>query len=382
MILAKNNLILEYHEVKIDAKKIIVVDKLVLSFLAVLPTQRIHKGDLVLNKNCYLKLTDLTDRKFKSVYNLFLDSHLIGKIKAHPQELYMDSDLIHMQFENCQLYSYDYLNHIRYMINVLNFKFKQIVTLDIAIDCTEHALLLFVDKAIKSDHIIMKGKGKIYPIYGNKSKTLETVYFGRPTSEKQIKIYNKSLELILNDKPYIKYFWESNQINYNEEIVERLELTLKNRYLKNINVFALNDCDYLASILELHFKNFFAFKSTYREHNKTVTKSVTPINLSGFKTTKLQKPVTERKNTTLPIKIEIKRLYLSFLNEELLRKLNEDTFTENQNMLSMRGQNGFINSIMRLLELNPELRQYYSNRKKQWHKEFENFDSIYDKIAI
>lgn len=367
---------------RIEFQKTIVVDKLVLSFHRVLPTQSTPKKQLVLNKNCYLQLTDMKDRKFQSTYNLFIDSHCIGTVKAHPNELYIDSDLVHLQFENYLLYSNYFLNNITYLTDVLNFKYKQIVTLDIAVDCIKHNLLPFVDHAIKSKHITMKGKGRINTVYSKQSKTLETVYFGRSTSEKQIKIYNKSMELTVNDKPYIKYFWDANHMNHEDSIVERLELTLKNRYLKNINVYALDNCNYLASILELHFKNFFEFKSTYRQHNKTVVKSIAPINLSGFKTTKLHKPVQERKNTTLPIKIELKRLYNSYLNEELLRQVNVTTYTEHENRLSMRGQNGFISSIMRLIELHPELQEYYSNRKKNWKQEFEKNNCIYGKIAI
>jgi len=288
--------------VKVDLHKTIVVDKLVLSFLALLPTQSTRKKTLVLNKNCYLQLTEITDKKFGSVYNLYIDSHLIGKVKAHPYELFIDSDLVHLQFENYLLYSQHFLNNITYLTDVLNFRYKQIVTLDIAVDCVKHELLEFVNKVLKSKHITMKGKGKIYPVYGKQSKSLESVYFGKSTSEKQIKIYNKSLELTVNDKPYIKYFWDANHLNHKENIVERLELTLKNRLLKNINVFALNNCNYMASILQLHFKNFFEFKSTYRQHNKTAVKSTTPIDLSGFKTTKLYKPDRSVRTLCYPLK--------------------------------------------------------------------------------
>jgi len=84
----------------------------------------------------------------------------------------------------------------------------------------------------------------------------------------------------------------------------------------------------------------------------------------------------------LPIKIELKRLYNSYLNEGLLRQVNANTYNEHENRLSMRGQNGFVSSIMRLIELHPELQEYYSNRKKNWKQEFEKNNCIYGKIAI
>ena len=257
------------------------------------------------------------------------------------------------------------MTYIDYLSNELGFIYKHIVKVDIAIDCINHNLIQFIDKWQNSKYIRCKGRKKqLSTTQLNENKTY---YMGSNKADKQIRIYNKSKELELSHKDYIKDFYYLNGLDYLLNTVERLELSLKGDLVRNIDLYSLNNPDYLASVIQTEFKNYFEFESNYLRNGKRVKKDINLISLEGFKTELLPKYNHTPTRSLRPFKMEIKRLYINHLNE-LEIGINNNGY----NAASMT----FYLPLKRICTLH-NLTQWYNSKKDEWEKEFNRKQSIY-----
>jgi len=353
-----------------EVKQTTAIDCLSISFLKELPEalsiqkETLNKGKYIISKDCYLVHLNSSLNGFKSACNLFILNQYVGKLLYNPiQEL--DKHTVHLLVENSIFYSNDFIIYIDYLITYLNFKLNHIVKLDIANDYIKHNILDFYDKYKISKNITHKGKAVIIP--PERNKKLLSLYIGSSKSDKQIRVYDKTKELEYNSKPYILDFWKANKLNYQNK-VERIELILKTGELKNIDLFQLNNPNYLLSICKLHFKNFFEFNGKYKVNGKIINKDVTPIdiNFSGFKTISINKKVyVPSKNYIFSAKIQLKKLYKNMLLEEYLQNNETDLKLVNPEYLD----NSRL-TIERYLTLYPDLINYYNRKIKTWKNEF------------
>lgn len=241
--------------------------------------------------------------------------------------------------------------------------------IDIAIDSNDTDVLSFIKKYVNSPKIKVKGKQKIIETI-TVGKASKTVYYGSPKSGKQIRIYDKTDEVESSGKDYILDFYALNGLDYETAEVQRIELTLRTKYTRNIDILRLSDTNYLASICRTNFKNYFEFISEYREHNKTVSRNVTPVSFDGFTTTLLPRiahtPVQSQKS----LKVLLKGLYMNALYEEIKQSqpLQPDSLISE----SIEAKVHFLAAIDRILQLKPTLMPYFHTNEKKWRKAAKN----------
>lgn len=360
-----------------QVNKVINLDYLELSFFYELPTFSVMPKEFNINKNIRLEyVNDFKSQNFNIVANLLINDRLIGQLKYSPSNSFLSENTCHLKIENHHLYSANFFEYIDYLITE-GFTFNSIVRIDIAIDTIKHNLLDFMKKYQQSELILCKGRAKdiTTKLIG---KTYKTVYFGSTQSSKFIKIYNKSVELSNNTKPYINYFYKVNGLDYVNNIVERLELTLRNPHTKLIDLNRLTDSSYLASICHTQFKNFYQFESNYIQHNKRMKKDCTPIHVNDFSPIILPKFKAVNKHTTLPIKQEIKRLYKHYLSEIELYKQPQKLNPNNEDSILVSTQIHIVNAkevINRICQRH-NLNEYLEKNKEHWKKEFLKNNSI------
>lgn len=349
------------------------MDWLELSFRGELPDFIENPETFYINNNCFLEFTNNRNQYFQTIVNLWINNRKIGELKYNPSTAFIDENTVHFKIENHLLYSKDYPLYIDYLQTILGLKFQHIVRIDIATDTINHNLLNFIRKYHNSTNIRIKGKQKKITI-NSKGKIYKTVYFGSMSSEKFIKIYNKTQELKAKDKAYIKGFWKLNNLNYQNNEVERIELTLKTKQAKYIDLNKLPDPNYLASICRTHFKNYFEFIGTYRQNNKTVKKDVTPLQFNEFQTQLLEKYKHIQKFTTKAQKMELKRLFFNIqITKELIEIEHGKQNTVTELYIAINNFSGAIRTINKLYNLE----QYYDQNNGFWKKEFDKNKTIY-----
>ena len=356
--------------------QVVNVDYLELSFTdskLLIPVLLDNPNTYSINNECFIEyINDVNNKFFYNICNIYINSRLIGEIKFNPKTNFLKENTVHFKISNHLLYHSDYLDYIQYLID-LGFVYSHIVRLDICMDVITYFLLKFLKRFNNSNSIYCRGRAKKEncSIYG---KEFQTYYIGSLSSDKYVKVYNKSKELLNSDKEYIKYFWKINGLDYINNEVERIELTLKQKQTRKIDVFKLLDSNYLASILKTHFKNYFDFFRITKSEGKTYERDITPINFKTYKTVLIEKYKYIPQYTNKPVKIEIKRLYINLLNEFELQKKYTKYQIEFKD--SEKAANYFNQAIQRLIELY-DLETYYFKNEQNWILEFKKNNNVY-----
>lgn len=354
--------------IKTGKSKTICLDYLEVSLIGNLPCYSNTPQYEYINNNCYLEfIHDHGNKFFNTVCSLYIDNRCIGELKYNPKTPFINDETVHFKYVNHLLYTKDYLKYIDQINKLLGLELHHIVRIDIATDVIKHNLIDFIKTYQNSVKIHQKGRKKALTIKSI-GKEYKTVYVGSTKSDKFIKIYNKSKELEQSDKPYIPYYWGVNGMDFKNNDVERLELTLKTKQASTININELNNGNYLASLLYTHFRNFFEFKQTYKSHGKDYTKDCTPLDFTDYETKLLTKYKYIPKHTILPQKIELKRLYINSLIENELSKRKQTS----KYRLPVRDYTHlytFNKPIDRICELY-NLHDYFDQKKASWNNEY------------
>ena len=346
-----------------------------------------------INSNCYVEFTNHKNYYFKNVVNLWIDTQLIGEFRYNPSCPFVPKDLINFKLENSLLYQKDFPSYIDEIIKIFHLNYLYVSHLGIAADCVDHDIIPFVNKYSFYSNALnysIKRKGKL-DIRNITTDNCTTIHWGSIKSVKYITVYDKTLEYSDNNcsKPYIPRAWKENNMNVENKIVERLELTLKQKHAKKLDYRKLTDCNYLASILETHCLNYFQFIKTIKNNKKTYKKDVTPIAFDEFNTELLPK-FKHIKNTSLHNeKIELKSLYFQYLLADLINQHPQVQSGEINPPEYMRDSINYYKTIENIVSTYPILFDYFNNKKTPWHNEFNRTNelslgikSIYEYIRI
>ena len=356
--------------------KLIFVDYLEVAFEGVLPVKpaTIDKS-YIINKSCYLEYKFSGTKIYKNTAELWIEGYKIGELRFTPRSTNIKSDMINFKFENELLYQQGYTKFIDVIIADLNLSFLYISRLDVAIDCVDHNIIKFVDnylfKTSTNKRYSKRHKGKV------KRDNIRTnidsrLYWGSNTSDKYIKIYNKTEELARpnSDKEYIPKFWSANGLNTTGKTVERFELTLKQRHAKVLDYQELGDSNYLASIMNTHCKNFFDFEQTYINHGKKRKRTVTPLDFEDFQTVLLPKFKYKKSPRLISEKRTLRNLYFQYLQAEFIAS---DNFVASGFIYVpdiVKNYPDIFGTIKTLFYKHPQLEHYFKKKKSDWDKEF------------
>lgn len=354
------------NEQKTTVNHCISLDYLEISCEYELPTfSNTNVKPFYLNKHTYIQLTDNTCKYFNSSGSLFINNCYIGDIRYNPKERsFIPSHTLHLKLSNHLLYTQYFRYYLEYINDVIGMKFNYILRLDIANDLVGHNVLQFMKTYENSSIITCKGKPKEMSKRLSGKKT-QIIHFGSITSDRYIKIYNKSADLTDGNKEYIKEYWDKNGMDYSSGNVERLELTLQKKQAKLVDINLLHDIDYLASLCKNHFVNYFEFYRREKRCDKIKMINVTPINFDNYYGYKIDKYKYQPQITTRPAKQALKTLFFEILDiEDKIKRSNyNDCVDLNEILASINA------SIDHLLKEN-RLETFYDGKKKVWFYEY------------
>jgi hypothetical protein len=320
----------------------------------------------------YIKRAYVNDGYFHNVYNLFLDFKKVGVLKCNPKTPIIAQDTIHFKVENHLLYTKNFQKPFIWLVINLHLKWKYVVEIHPAMDCIGYNIQDFMFKAHHDLHafqgmdkgIKLKGRKKSFLPYGYTDGSQGTWYFGSNKSDKFIRIYDKTKEMIGSDKHYIEDFWELNGMDYKNNKVERIELVLKTPHLKGITIFDLEKPDFFASLCETHFRNYFDFYKTYTSHGKQYKKVLTPIDFQWFNTKKLDKTKYVAVGSLGAVERVMKQMYNHSLVEIQVTASGGD-----QSGVSLEHQQ-YIYSLLDRMETLYGIPGYVKSKVRDWERSF------------
>lgn len=224
-------------------------------------------SDIKVSENIHLSRQPGSTRFYNYIFSLYYMGECVGTLLADPSSSFMSRNQASFKMDNYMLYTADWLDVYRDILECTEWVHKSISRLDISIDgkAGKDAHDLTV-KWSKSNVVHRKGKADIdFKMCSNKK--VNKIIIGSATSEKQATIYDKSNELSESKKEYIKQFWSINGLaDINE--VYRFEIRLRSKITKHYDLNRLDDPTYLASIVMTETKNWFEFVYKGKDTNK------------------------------------------------------------------------------------------------------------------
>lgn len=176
---------------------------------------------------------------FKNRYFVKNDNYKIMTILENPSSQAINMNLVQIQVSNSELYRYDFLElaiRIETITKSLGIQFKSISRIDLAIDFeAKSELNNLVGNLMTKKYLLAGKKKKFTPRFSTDDGVLsvETLEIGTRTNDRFARIYNKTLELEVHPKEYIK---NKHAINGLNSSVWRYEYQIKSGFLTNLNI--------------------------------------------------------------------------------------------------------------------------------------------------
>lgn len=262
-----------------------------------------------------------------------------------------------VKLNNRELYQKGFISLVKEVSKQLNWQFQHIVKLDIAVDTIQKGCFKFIRQYMKGN-IHFAGKTDLFVEMNNKGlpqlsksgqdESLKYWRFGKRTSRKFMRGYYKKQEIEKSRKHYIYEFWKNNDLDYENNLVHRIELSIRKSELKRIKDFTFNELEQLedpkvlGTIYKTLVDKYFQFvrMSQYLKQGCKLNrcKKFSPIsktlkNLAGELVAKLKTRVS---NEIYRMKVSAKTLYFLYkktakkhflqLTREIADNINENVW--------------------------------------------------------
>lgn len=203
---------------------------------------------------------------FLSFFDICVDGKPFGYALMHPRnkEIF-GNDVIQIKVANERLYEVGWLDTYKLLLSKFSWVVKSVSRLDIALD--GHGYLA-VGQNVLEKKIRKVGKATFSPRLSHKMQ-VQGYTIGSKASDKSLVCYNKTKELEVSNKYYIRDMWTRAGLDTSKD-VERLELRLRNEKIKMIADFdwkQLDSFEYLASLLRTEFDKYYQFYSPKADSN-------------------------------------------------------------------------------------------------------------------
>jgi len=242
--------------------------------------------------NLIPKVEQFQTRQFKTVTTCYLNSFEFCTITSEPHSSVLNELLIIIKLYNRFLYSTEYHNIIKNLIEKNDLKKIHISRIDLCIDFQTFEKNRKPEKFISdfvSERILKVGKSK-FSLHGETNDNVEFQYisFGSKSSNVNCYLYNKSLEMNqVKWKDWISEKWSGLAFDKRKDIW-RLEFSLKNinySLIQDITgeIFKI-DLDFIKINWLLHdlffllVQNYFLFKQNSNDSNKSRLKPIILFN--------------------------------------------------------------------------------------------------------
>lgn len=196
-------------------------------------------GDFIENSNFHSVHYDYGTKIFSNRSDIFYKNEKIGTLTSSPRSDILSKDFAQMQFEN-HLYYTKTLLELKQLVDEFctetNYTFKAINRLDICIDKQDkaHTYRNLYNNIVQGSFLISgrpKNISSYYETFKGKS-VLNGFQVGKRSSDKIIRVYNKTLSLQIVEKPFINEYFNVN--NLKNDNVWRFEYQINSAFFRNL----------------------------------------------------------------------------------------------------------------------------------------------------
>lgn len=227
-------------------------------------------------------------KHFKHVYKVFLHGEHFGEFVCTPRNPnILDKHLCQFKIENHHLYSRGWVERVNYLFQSLGVVVNNVTRLDIALD---GGGFFDIHEDYEKGFYDKLGKASIVT-YRTGNRRLTGFDVGRKSSSKRITCYNRTQKIRTDNKVYIKAYWKRNNLDVSQD-VERLELKLKAKAVKDIKDFDMNrleDCAYLAGIMKAQMSNFYEFVERSTDSNVSRRERISAVDWDELTSERIEK---------------------------------------------------------------------------------------------
>lgn len=218
------------------------------------------------NSNIALIKRQLGTKHYQNFYHVSVNGRPFGHVLAKPREgNKLPESFLQFQALNNVQYETGFFDEVDYLFGNMGWELRNITRVDIALDGGQPSQVI---KDLWSKKVQKIGTTKSH-LHMNYKFELEGFTWGSASSGKYMRCYDKTVELKLSNKGYIRDYWEKTGLD-TENNIERLELVLKNEAIKSIDEFEwpkLKNIQYLASLMRTHFEGWFEFRDPTTSNN-------------------------------------------------------------------------------------------------------------------
>lgn len=248
---------------------------------------------------------------FRSSFSLYINAKPFMQLFCDPHERSIIApDHMQIQIKNEQFYRIGWLNSFKLILQRFSWTVASISRLDVALD--GHNFIAVANK-VQRGQIVCVSRALRAPIYNSKQELIE-FRLGNYGSDRCLKVYNKSQELKVSHKHYIKALWEKAGLDTSKD-VERLEVTLRHQFLKSVSEFdwrELDNFEFLASLMRTGLRKYWEFRQPTKKKNVTRCKKFDFIQWSHIGGTLLDRLQVIPANEVSRMRQAAKTLYMTF----------------------------------------------------------------------
>lgn len=200
---------------------------------------------------------------FRKLHKVFIDGDEICEIYSEPNNNSHKKNEFSIKVDNHILYQVKGLEIVDNLINDIGLEFKKISRIDIALDGADTLKII--------DMLIKYSKSSTVQCNNDSINILPTAFkkkehkwlswsIGNLQSGISAIVYDKTKQILTNNKNYIKEYWDNNNIN--TESVGRFEVKLtyqKLRKYKIENIKCLSSTAFISTIFQTEVKNWLRF---------------------------------------------------------------------------------------------------------------------------
>lgn len=195
---------------------------------------------------------------FLNAFRIVRNGRPFAQVLTHPRNPeILGHDTIQVKVENARLYEVGWLDTFKNLLSQFSWRVKNISRVDIALD--GHGFIDVGQKWYK-EKIMCVSSAHFRPRL-QKGHGLISYELGDRSSDRSLICYDKSKELEISNKYYIRDAWNAAKLDTTAN-VERLEICLRNEYFKKIENFKWSELDnfeYLASLMKTALHKFYQF---------------------------------------------------------------------------------------------------------------------------
>ena len=191
--------------------------------------------------------TERGSKHFEAIFDVFYKDELFGQVNCFPRaSKVLDPKTIQFKMNNQRFYDGSDLQQIlQEFFATFNLVYRNITRLDVFMDSygfqngiTLNHLDYLIDEGVVISNTRVKDKAK-YAIKKDGKFISSGFSWGSRSSFRYLRIYNKTEELEIKGKKYIRRFHEANGLK--DRDVFRFEYELKNDFFKCIDKFEFED---------------------------------------------------------------------------------------------------------------------------------------------